>query len=70
MVSVPLERESLQWADCVVITTPHKAYDWQWVVDNSRLVVDTRNATKDVTVDHSRLVKLSGKQPHPKRTPR
>nr|MDQ6925188.1 hypothetical protein [Candidatus Eremiobacteraeota bacterium] len=31
-------------ADAVVIVTDHTALDWQLVVDNAGLVVDTRNA--------------------------
>lgn len=54
----PLERQTLQWSDCVVIVTPHSTYDWAWVVENSRLVVDTRNATKGLRVNPGRIVKL------------
>jgi UDP-N-acetyl-D-glucosamine dehydrogenase len=35
----------LQDADAVVIVTDHRVFNWQEVVDCSRLVVDTRNAT-------------------------
>jgi hypothetical protein len=31
--------------------------DWQWVVENSRLVVDTRNMTKGAAVNPARLLK-------------
>jgi len=48
----------LQAADCVVITTAHSSYNWEWVVRNSRLVVDTRNATKGVIANPARIVKL------------
>lgn len=58
MRGVSLDGETLQQADCVVITAAHSDYDWQWVVDNSRLVVDTRNATKDVVAGGTRIVKL------------
>jgi len=58
MAAVTLDRETLQRADCVVIITAHRGYDWEWVLENSRLVVDTRNATKGVVVNPSRLVKL------------
>ena len=33
-------------ADCVVIVTDHTAFDYQGLVDRSRLIVDTRNALK------------------------
>jgi len=35
-------------ADCVVIVTDHAAFDYQALVDRSRLVVDTRNALKGI----------------------
>jgi UDP-N-acetyl-D-glucosamine dehydrogenase len=43
--SQPLTREFLQGQDCVLIVTDHAAYDVAWIVENSRLIVDTRNAT-------------------------
>jgi UDP-N-acetyl-D-glucosamine dehydrogenase len=33
-------------ADCVVIVTDHKKFDYCRIVENSRLIVDTRNALK------------------------
>ena len=35
-------------ADCVVIVTDHKAFDYKALVANSKLIVDTRNALKGV----------------------
>ncbi len=35
----------LQNADCVVIITDHNTFDWQHVVDHSKVIVDTRHAT-------------------------
>jgi len=32
----------------VVILTNHSAYDYQWIVDNTPAVFDTRNATRPV----------------------
>lgn len=46
MKSVELNEDELKRSDCVVIVTPHKVYDWKWVVDNSPLVVDTRGVTR------------------------
>lgn len=46
MSSVPLE--DLQRYDCVVIVTNHSAYDYQRIVCEARLVVDTRNATRGI----------------------
>jgi UDP-N-acetyl-D-glucosamine dehydrogenase len=58
IATVELTSEVLQASDCVVITTAHSAYDWQWVVDNSRLVIDTRNVTARLTPGAGRIVKL------------
>ncbi len=33
-------------ADCVVIVTDHKAFNYARIVERARLVVDTRNALK------------------------
>jgi UDP-N-acetyl-D-glucosamine dehydrogenase len=46
--TAPYSAALLQGADCVVIITDHDRFDWQHVVDHSRLIVDTRNATHSV----------------------
>ncbi|MBI2677328.1 MAG: nucleotide sugar dehydrogenase [Candidatus Koribacter versatilis] len=46
MKCAPLEK--LEQYDCVVIVTDHSDYDYARIVRESRLVVDTRNATKGV----------------------
>jgi UDP-N-acetyl-D-glucosamine dehydrogenase len=46
MKSVPLE--DLGQYDCVVIVTDHSDYDYQRIVKESKLVVDTRNATRGI----------------------
>ena len=38
--------ENAAVADCVVIVTDHKAFDYESLVDSARLIVDTRNALK------------------------
>lgn len=50
--------EVLGRADCVVITTDHSAYDWDAIVKQSRLVVDSRNATRRVATDRHKIVRL------------
>lgn len=42
--SVPLTQVSLKRYDCVVIATDHSSYDYEFIVENAALVVDTRNA--------------------------
>jgi UDP-N-acetyl-D-glucosamine dehydrogenase len=48
MKSVPLSAENLMKYDCVVIVTDHSNYDYEFIVKHSKLVVDTRNATKNL----------------------
>jgi UDP-N-acetyl-D-glucosamine dehydrogenase len=58
LTCVELDEARLKKADCVVITTNHSAYDYEWIVRHARSVVDTRNATKHVTGSKSNVVKL------------
>jgi UDP-N-acetyl-D-glucosamine dehydrogenase len=53
-----LTERMLNWADCVVITTNHSVYDYRWIVGQAKLVVDTRNATRDVKKDREKIHKL------------
>jgi UDP-N-acetyl-D-glucosamine dehydrogenase len=46
MQRVPLE--ALGQYDCVVIITDHSDYDYQQIVDEAQLVIDTRNATAGI----------------------
>ncbi len=55
--SVELTPENLAAYDCVLISTDHTAYDWDFIVKHSKLVVDTRNATKNVLEGRDRIVK-------------
>jgi UDP-N-acetyl-D-glucosamine dehydrogenase len=56
--SIPLSKERLERADCVVILTNHSDVDYSRVVEHASLVVDTRNATKHVTKHRERIVLL------------
>jgi UDP-N-acetyl-D-glucosamine dehydrogenase len=56
--STALSERMLNWADCVVITTNHSTYDYGWIVEQSKLIVDTRNATRDVKVGREKIHKL------------
>ncbi|MCK4430748.1 MAG: nucleotide sugar dehydrogenase, partial [Candidatus Aminicenantes bacterium] len=44
--SVRLSEKKLKEFDAVVIATDHSRYDYDWIVKNSFLVIDTRNAIK------------------------
>ena len=46
MISAPLD--DLAQFDAVVIVTDHSTYDYRAIVEQSQLVVDTRNATKGI----------------------
>ncbi len=52
-----LTEESLSQADCLVIATDHDGYDWAWIVENAKLIVDGRNATKALS-GKARIIKL------------
>ena len=44
--SVPSDDAALAAADCVVILTDHKVFDYDLIRDHARLIVDSRNAIK------------------------
>src|SRR5919199_3430716 len=54
--SIALDERALADADCVVVATDHRGYDWDWIAEHSRLLVDTRNATKGVANPAARIV--------------
>ncbi|MFM8477147.1 MAG: nucleotide sugar dehydrogenase [Planctomycetaceae bacterium] len=49
MQSTPLTPEFLAAQDCVLISTDHSAFDYAFIARHSRLIVDTRNATRNVS---------------------
>jgi UDP-N-acetyl-D-glucosamine dehydrogenase len=57
MASQELTDAYLARQDCVLIATDHTAYDYAQIVRQSRLVVDTRNATKGVRDGREKIVK-------------
>lgn len=56
--SVELTKGLLQNADCVLITTDHSSYDYDFVVKHAKKVVDTRNATCKVKEGREKIVLL------------
>jgi UDP-N-acetyl-D-glucosamine dehydrogenase len=48
MTGVALTEQLVTEADCVVIVTDHRKVDYRWVAEHAKLVVDTRNATRDL----------------------
>jgi UDP-N-acetyl-D-glucosamine dehydrogenase len=57
MKSVELTPENLASQDCVLIATDHSAYDYDFIVKHSKLVIDTRNATKNVREGREKIRK-------------
>jgi UDP-N-acetyl-D-glucosamine dehydrogenase len=58
--SVDLTRGSIGHYDCVVIATEHKAFDYEAMVAEAELIVDTRNAIK---TSHPHVFKLGAPKP-------
>ncbi len=57
MSSQELTAEYLRSRDCVLIATDHSAYDWEWIAQHAPLIVDTRNATRNVTAPKATIVR-------------
>jgi len=57
MKSKPLTAGMLRRYDVVIISTDHSDYDYNWIVQNALLVVDTRNATAGVKRGRKKIVK-------------
>jgi len=56
--SKKLTEKLLRNSDVVVITTDHSNIDYQFIVDNAKLVVDTRNVTKKLKHTKNEVLKL------------
>ena len=57
MKSVELTPENLKRYDAVLISTDHSCYDYDTIVRHANLIVDTRNATKNVKLGRNKIVK-------------
>jgi UDP-N-acetyl-D-glucosamine dehydrogenase len=57
LTSTELTAEFLESQDCVLIATDHSAYDYDFIVKHARLVIDTRNATAQVTEGREKIRK-------------
>ena len=51
MESVKLSEKTLWETDCVIVITDHSCYDYRWILENSSLIVDTRNVFKGYRSD-------------------
>ena len=52
-----LTAEYLQGQDCVLIATDHSAYDYEFIARHAPLIVDTRNAMANVSINRDRIRK-------------
>jgi UDP-N-acetyl-D-glucosamine dehydrogenase len=53
-----LERGLLRWCDVALILTDHREFDYETVVTEAPLVVDTRNATRGLAGHDTKIVRL------------
>ncbi len=58
MESVPDLSESAKNTDCSVIVTDHSVYDYESILENTSLIVDTRNALGEAGRNDDRVVRL------------
>jgi UDP-N-acetyl-D-glucosamine dehydrogenase len=56
--SVAMTAAALASVDCVVIVTDHSCIDWKAVARHARLIVDTRNVTRDLPEAREKTVLL------------
>jgi UDP-N-acetyl-D-glucosamine dehydrogenase len=57
MDSQDLTRKYLAEQDCVLIATDHSSYDYEFIVQHSTFILDTRNATQHVTSGRDKIRK-------------
>lgn len=57
MTSSELTPQFLASQDCVLIATDHSVYDYEFIVQHAPLIVDTRNATKNVRFGREKIRK-------------
>lgn len=52
MESIRLTERNLATYDCVLIATNHSDYDYDFIAKHSKLVIDTRNATRNISANN------------------
>jgi len=55
--SVSLTKEQLSIYDCILIATDHSDYDAEFIIENAKLVIDTRNLIGRIDIKSSKVVK-------------
>jgi UDP-N-acetyl-D-glucosamine dehydrogenase len=56
--SVPDLLAAVREADCVVVVTNHKVYDYPAILEEAKLIVDTRNAYGSIARENPKVVRL------------
>lgn len=56
--SLPINQETLAQMDCVVVVTNHSIYDCDFIAEHSNMIVDTRNAFKNVLDQREKIILL------------
>ncbi len=59
--SIELNDENLKKFDIIVITTDHTSYDFEFIAKNSKIIIDTRNATGYIKNSNAKIVKLGAR---------
>jgi UDP-N-acetyl-D-glucosamine dehydrogenase len=57
LASSDLTAEFLAAQNCVLIATDHSEFNWNFIVEHAQLVVDTRNATRNVVIGREKIRK-------------
>jgi UDP-N-acetyl-D-glucosamine dehydrogenase len=66
LTSVDASPGNIAEHDCVIILTDHSVYNIREIVEAAKLVIDTRNATKNLHMYQDRIIKLgAGNNPPP-----
>lgn len=64
--SVDITEQSLASYHCAIVITDHDDFDMDFIVQHSQHVIDTRNATKNVTENRNKITVLGNANPKPK----
>ena len=57
MSSVELTKENLKNYDVVVLSTDHDSFDYKFILENSDLIVDTRNKFNALNLNSAKVYK-------------
>jgi UDP-N-acetyl-D-glucosamine dehydrogenase len=58
LTSAPLTPATLRGADCVVVVTDHRKFDYSLIAREAPVIVDVRNALRDITEHRHKVVTL------------